>query len=105
MAAAVEQVQEQLSALTPFEITNDAFRTIVGAGAASLKSAELTKEQLWLAKDYLQCLRPKERAAMKMRQQGHKNRQIAAALGVSLEWVRRSNAKHMYELRWLLYPG
>lgn len=105
MSEAVRRVLDQLERLTPFEINNDAFRKIINPAAASLRNSPWAAERESAANDYMASLDPKDQVSMALRVDGKTSQQIAEALHVSVEWVRRTNAWHLYELRMLLYPA
>lgn len=104
--SATRRVQEQLDSLTAFDTHRADLRKIMGAGIAALKgSPPLTKAQLRVVYQYEQSLPTPERVCLWLyRRHGKRSQEIADSLNVSVEWVRRTNARHFSEIVRLLYP-
>jgi hypothetical protein len=104
LQSAASKVQEQLDQLTVFDSHRADLRQIMGAGLAVLKELPpLSEAQLHLAAEYEDSLPQLERACLWLHRRHRKRPQeIAEQLNVRVEWVRRTNARHLTELAALL---
>lgn len=104
MDAAVERVEAQVAQLTEFDIHRANMGKLLVAGLEVLDSPPLTDAQRNIETEYQWSLPPKERECLRLHKLGRSSEAIARELQLKVEWVRRTNARHLMELRVRLYP-